>query len=97
MLVIGIPACRQGCVHVTGVSVSRGVHRWACVARVGCGHLWPSGGDWGRMQSWSTAHQTGFHPGCGVIERILVEGKENSIKLKLAWSCIYTRSQFVLS
>lgn len=69
VLVLGIPARGQGCVHVTRVSVPRGVHRRACVARVGCGHLWPSGGDWGGMQSGSTAHQTGFHPGSRAIER----------------------------
>ena len=76
VLILRIPARGQGCVHVTRVSIPCGMHRRACVARVGCGHLWPSGGDWGRMQSGSTAHQTRLHPGSGAIKRVLVEGKE---------------------
>lgn len=76
MLILRTPARGQGRVHVTGVSIPRGMHRRAGVAGVGCGHLWPSGGDWGRMQSGSAAHQTRFHPGSGAIKRVLVKGKE---------------------
>lgn len=78
MLILRIPAGSQGCVHVTRVSIPCGMHRRACVARVGCGHLWPSGGDCSRMQSGSSAHQTRLHPGSGAIKRVLVEGKEIS-------------------
>lgn len=77
MLILRIPARGQGRVHVTGVSIPRGMHRRACVARIGCRHLWPAGSDWGGVQPGSTAHQTGFHPGSGAIERILVEEKES--------------------
>lgn len=100
VLVLRIPARGQGCVHVTRVSIPRGMHRRACVARVGCGHLWPSGGDWGRMQSGSTAHQTGFHPGSGAIERVLVEEKEIpqvKISLEVAYTQYGSCSQFRLN
>lgn len=76
VLVLGIPTRGQGCVHVIRVSIPCGMHRRTCVARVGCGHFGPSGSDWGRMQSGSTAHQTRLHPGSGAIERVLVKGKE---------------------
>lgn len=71
VLVLRIPARGQGCVHVTRVSIPRGMHRRACVARVGCWHLWPPGSDWRGMQPGSTAHQARFHPGSGAIKRVL--------------------------
>lgn len=71
VLILRIPARGQRGVHVTRVSIPRGMHRWACVACVGSRHLWPSGSHWGRMQPGSTAHQTRFHPGSGAIERVL--------------------------
>lgn len=61
VLVLRIPACCQGRVHVTGIPVSRGVHGGACVAGVGSWDLWPARSHWRGMQPGSTAHQTGLH------------------------------------
>lgn len=73
VLVLRTPAC----VHVTRVSVPRGMHRWARVACVGCWHLWPARSNWGRMQPGSAAHQARLHPRSGAIKRVLVEEKES--------------------
>lgn len=71
VLIFRISARSQGGVHVTRISVSRGVHGWARVAGVRGWHLWPARSHWCGMQPRGTAHQTGLHPGCWAVERVL--------------------------
>lgn len=83
VLIFRISASGQGSVHVTRVSVSCGVHGWTCVAWVCWWDFWPARSYRGWMQSWGTAHQTGLHPGCWAIERILRNKNKWKIMLNI--------------